>query len=81
MPLEQKWLYDQMQMNVFADIHEGSQMFHANKDLKAYGYLKHFWNANSHQMSFRTCIVNISDILLDIANGIDNNSACMVVRL
>jgi hypothetical protein len=35
-------VYDRIQMNVFDDIHKGSQMFHANKDLKAYGYLKHF---------------------------------------
>jgi hypothetical protein len=45
--------YNQMQMNVFADIHKRSQMFCANKDLTTYGDLEHFRNAASDQMTFR----------------------------
>jgi hypothetical protein len=59
--------YDRMQMNVFADIHKGSQMFRANKDLTTYGDLEHFRNAASHQMTFRKCIIEISKIFLNIA--------------
>lgn len=65
--------YDRMQMNIFADIHKGSQMFRANKYLNAYGdlehYLEHYRNAASHQMSFRKCMLDISDLFLDIANA------------
>lgn len=34
--------YDRMQMNVFADVHKGSQMFLTNKDLTVYDNLEHY---------------------------------------
>mmetsp|Transcript_28857 Transcript_28857/g.52205 ORF Transcript_28857/g.52205 Transcript_28857/m.52205 type:complete len:720 (+) Transcript_28857:272-2431(+) len=61
--------YDRMQMNVFADIHKGAQMFLANKDLAKYGDIEHFRNAASHRMTFRACLIEISKIFLSIANG------------
>jgi hypothetical protein len=71
--------YDRMQMNIFADIHKGSQMFRANEDLKTYGDIEHYRNAASHQMSFRKCIIDISDLFLNIANGVNCDSTHVVV--
>jgi hypothetical protein len=68
-----------MQMNIFADIHKGSQMFRASEDLKTYGDIEHYRNAASHQMSFRKCIIDISDLFLNIANGVNCDSTHVVV--
>jgi len=70
--------YDRMQMNVFADIHKGSQMFTASKDLTTYGDLEHFRNAASDRMTFRKCLIDMSKIFLGIANGNDDSGRGIV---
>jgi hypothetical protein len=58
--------YDQMQMNIFADVHKGAQMFQGNRDLSKYDTLEQFRNAASHRMTFRRkCMIEMSKIFLD----------------
>jgi hypothetical protein len=66
-------------MMIFADIHKGSQMFTANEDLSTYGTIEHFGNAASHQMTFHKCIVEMSKIFLNVANGNNDHPVCGIV--
>jgi hypothetical protein len=73
--------YDRMQMRMFADIHKGSQMFTANEDVSTYDTIEHFGNAASHRMTFHKCIVEMSKIFLNIANGNNDDPVCGIVTL
>jgi hypothetical protein len=68
-----------MQMNVFADIHKGCQMFLVNEDLSTYSDLEHFRNAASHQLTFRKCMIEISKIFLELANTNDTTAPVRAV--
>ena len=71
--------YDRMQMNVFADIHKGCQMFLVDEDLSTYSDLEHFRNAASHQLTFRKCMIKISKIFLELANTNDTTAPVRAV--
>jgi hypothetical protein len=68
-------------MRMFADIHKGSQMFTVNEDVSTYDTIEHFGNAASHRMTFHKCIVEMSKIFLNVANGNNDDPVCGIVTL
>lgn len=68
--------FDRMQMNMFADIHKGSQMFLVQENLAAYSNLERFRNEASRELTFRKCMIKMSKIFLSVAHGESGESEC-----
>ena len=70
--------YDRMQMNIFADIHKGAQMFLVNEDLDRYSDLGKYRDAVNHQLTFRKALFQMSRVFLSLAACKNNEMGAIV---